>query len=87
MANEVLMKKIRDVLKSGYFKDENDLVDVSNGESDDLHVVIVSRKLDGKRLKVKQDLIWSDLLNHLSKEECGQISLSIGVSPEEIKAG
>ncbi len=86
MADERLKKKIWEVLKQGYFKDPEDLVDVSDGPDDNIHVVIVSRKFDGRRMKEKNDLIWSDLLQNLAPEEWGKVSLSIGASPEEIKA-
>jgi stress-induced morphogen len=81
-----LKKKIHDVLKSVYFQDPDDSVDVSDGPNDSVHVVIVSRKFDGRRMKEKNDLIWSVLTNHLAPDEWGKVSLSIGASPEEIKA-
>ena len=86
MADEQLKQKIRDVLKGGYFQDPEDLVDVSDGPDDSIHVVIVSRKFDGHRMKEKHDLIWSELSQHLPPEVWGKVSLSIGVSPEELKA-
>jgi stress-induced morphogen len=86
MTDEQLKQKIRDVLKGGYFQDADDLVDVSDGPDDSVHVVIVSRKFDGRRMKEKHDLIWSELSQRLAPEEWGRVSLSIGVSPEEIKA-
>jgi hypothetical protein len=49
MADSQLKKKIRGVLKGAYFKDPEDLVDVSDGPDDSIHVVIVSRKFDGHR--------------------------------------
>jgi stress-induced morphogen len=86
VADEALKEKIEDALKRGYFKDPKDLVDVSDGLDDNIHVVIVSRKFDGYRMKEKHDLIWSDLMKQLTPEEWGKITLSIGVSPEELKA-
>ena len=86
MADTQLKQKIHDELKKAYFKGVDDLVDVSDGPDDSGHVVIVSRKLDGKRMKEKNDLIWSIFVNNLQPEEWGKISLSIGASPEEIKA-
>ena len=86
MADTQLKQKIHDELKKAYFKGVDDLVDVSDGPDDSVHVVIVSRKLDGKRMKEKNDLIWSIFVNNLQPEEWGKISLSIGASPEEIKA-
>jgi stress-induced morphogen len=81
-----LKKKVRDVLKGGYFRDDSDFVDVSDGYDDNVHVVVVSRKFEGKRLKEKQDLIWSELVNNLPPEDWGRVTLSIGISPEEIKS-
>ena len=86
MADEVLKHHIRDVLKDGYFNDIDDLVDISDGPDDSIHVVVVSRKFDGRRMKGKNDLIWAELTRHLTPEQWGLVSLSIGVSPEEIKA-
>lgn len=86
MADAQLKQKIRDALKAAYFKDPDDLVDVSDGPDDDVDVVIVSRKFDGKRMKEKNDLIWSVLVQHLTPDEWGKISLSVGASPEQIKA-
>jgi len=86
MADELLKKKIYNILKTGYFSGPDDAVDVSAGPEDSLHLVIVSRKFDGKRLKERNDLIWSFLMQHLAADEWGKVSLSIGTSPEEIKA-
>jgi stress-induced morphogen len=86
MADVHLKEKISRVLKDGYFKDPNDLVDVSDGPEDSIHLVIVSRKFDGRRMKEKNDLVWSLLVRDLTPEEWGKISLSVGASPEEIKA-
>jgi stress-induced morphogen len=86
MADAQLKRKIRDALRGAYFKDPDDLVDVSDGPDDSIHVVIVSRKFDGRRMKEKNDLIWSVLVQELRPEEWGKVSLSVGASPEEIKA-
>ncbi len=86
MADSQLKQKIHDALKNAYFKDERDYVDVSDGSDDDIHIVIVSPKFDGRRMKEKNDLIWSILTQNLRPEEWGKVSLSVGTSPEEIKA-
>ncbi len=86
MAAEQLRQKIRSELQGAYFKDRDDLVDVSDGPEDSIHVVIVSRKFDGQRMKDRNDLIWSVLIKTLRPEEWGKVSLSVGASPEEIKA-
>ena len=85
MADVRLKHKIHDTLKKAYFEDANDLVDVSDGPDDSIHVVVVSRKFDGYRMKEKNDLIWS-VLDTLPPDEWGKVALSIGTSPEEIKA-
>jgi len=86
MPDEKLKKKIYDTLKRGYFSDSTDYVDVSDGFDDLIHIVVVSRKFDGQCMKEKEDIIWSELLKNLSNEEWGQISLSVGASPDEVKA-
>lgn len=37
-------------------------------------------------MKEKNDLIWSVLVQKMAREEWGKVSLSVGASPEEIKA-
>ena len=86
MATSEAKRKILDVLKGDDFKDPDDLVDVSDGPDDSIHLVIVSRKFDGHRMKEKNDLIWSVLVKKLLPEEWGKVSLSVGASPDEIKA-
>jgi acid stress-induced BolA-like protein IbaG/YrbA len=86
MADEQLKKKVYEVLRKGYFSGPNDAVDISDGPGDSIHIVVVSRKFDGKRLKEKNGLIWSELMQHLAPDEWGKVTLSIGASPEEIKA-
>ena len=86
MADEILKHKIQCALKAGRFRDSEDLVDVSDGADGNIHVVVVSRKFDGRRMKEKNDLIWDELEKHLSADEWGQISLTVGASPEEVKA-
>jgi stress-induced morphogen len=81
MADAQLKQKLHDTLKGAYFKDPDDSVDVSDGPDDSIHVVIVSRKFDGKRMKEKNDLIWSVLSQNLKPEEWGKVSLSVGASP------
>jgi hypothetical protein len=86
MADSKLKAKIYDVLKRGVFNDPDDLVDVSDGPDDGIHVVVVSRKFDGKRMREKNDLIWAELTKGLKKSEWKLITLSVGASPEEVKA-
>jgi stress-induced morphogen len=86
MAEAQLKEKIYDALKGDYFNGPDDLVDVSDGPDDAVHVVIVSRKFDGRRVKERDEFIWSILVKNLAPEEWGKVSLSIGASPEEIKA-
>ena len=86
MADAQLKKKILAVLKASYFSDPDDAVDVSDGPEDSIHLVIFSRKFTGKSMKEKHDLIWSELRQKLNTDEWNRISLSIGTSPEEIKA-
>ena len=82
-----LKKKIRDILKKAYFKDVNDLIDVSDGPvNGNVHVVIVSHKLEYMDPEEKHALIWRILQERLAPEEWGHISRIAVTSPEEIKA-
>jgi hypothetical protein len=86
MADGRTKQRVAEALKNTYFNDPSDLVDVSDGLDDNIHVVDVSRKFDGHRLGEKNDLIWSILIKELAPEEWGKVTLSVGVSPEELKA-
>lgn len=86
MAAPSLVQRVHDVLKQGVFNAPTDLVDVSTDDHGDIHVVVVSRKFDGRRLREKQDLIWNELQSKLKPKEWGKVTLSVGVSPEEIKS-
>ena len=84
MACKTLKQKIQNLLKTGYFSDMKDFVDVSDGAGDFIHVVVVSRKFNGCTMGGKVDIIWDELLKHLSDEEWGHISLLIGATPQEV---
>ena len=85
MACEKLKQKIHDTLKAGYFSDTKDFVDVSDGAGDFIHVVVVSRKFNGYTIGGRSDIIWDELLKHLSDEEWGHVSLLVGAIPEEVQ--
>lgn len=86
-ASADLKERVALALRQGHFGGQNDLVDVSDGGAGDVHVVVVSRKFDGLSTDEKSDLIWQDLFGKLRKSEWGRVSLSIGKSLEDIKAG
>jgi stress-induced morphogen len=68
------------------FRDTDDYVDVSDGQNaESVHVVIVSRKFDGLRMQQKHDMIWDELQERLTPEEWSTVTLSVGVSPEDLK--
>ena len=85
MACKMLKQKIHSSLKTGYFSDAKDFVDVSDGAVDLIHVVVVSRKFNGHTMMDRSDIIWDELLKHLSDEEWGHVSLLIGATPEEVR--
>ena len=86
MTNDLIKKKVYKTLKEGYFSDPDDAIDVSDGPEDSIHLVIFSRKFTGKSMKEKHDLIWAELQQKLAADEWSKVSLSVGASPEEIKA-
>ncbi len=85
MACEILKQKIHNTLKTGYFSDSKDFIDVSDGAGDLIHVVVVSRKFNGHTMGGRSDIIWDELLKHLSDEEWGHVSLLIGATPEDVQ--
>lgn len=79
-----LKDKIRDVLTRSLFTDPTDVIDVSDGDdADDLHLVVISRKLEGRRIWERNDLSWDELIRGLTPAEWGKISLTIGVGPDQ----
>ena len=85
MACKMLKQKIYTSLKTGYFNDTKDFIDVSDGAADFIHVVVVSRKFNGHTMMDRGDIIWDELLKHLSDEEWGYVSLLIGATPEDVQ--
>ena len=85
MACKMLKQKIYTSLKTSYFNDTKDFIDVSDGAADFIHVVVVSRKFNGHTMMDRGDIIWDELLKHLSGEEWGYVSLLIGATPEEVQ--
>ena len=73
-----------DASKSAYFRDPGDLVDLSDGLDDDIHALVVSRKLGGRRLFEKNGLLWSILTDALKLDDWSKMTLSIGDSSEDI---
>lgn len=57
MDTEALKRKIYDTLKGGDFSSPDDLVDVSDGTEGYVHLVVVSRKFDGRRVQDVDDMI------------------------------
>jgi len=86
MAAKKLLAKVRQALKQEAFGDEDDLVDLIEAHDGSIHVVVVSRKLDGERLNEPQAMVCDELTARLSESEWSQISLAIARGPEEIKA-
>ena len=84
--NTEVKRRIYEVLRHGYFSDEKDYVDVSNGSGDgSVHIVVVSRKFNGYNRWRRGDIIWDELEKHLSQVEWGHVFLSVGVLPEEVR--
>lgn len=81
MAEKTFKEKVKKVFKQEF---PEDTVDVSDGYRDNVHVVIVSRKLDGLGEKGKHELLWEIAQQGLG-ENATRISLLIGYSPVELK--
>jgi uncharacterized membrane protein len=87
MADEHIKRQIHDVLKSVYFSAPDDMVDVSDGPDDSIHLVLVSRKFDRQRTREKHEIVSNLLMQNLPEETWTRVSLAICKSPDEIKAG
>jgi len=81
MAEQAFKEKVKRVFKQEF---PEDTVDISDGYHDNVHVVIVSRKLDGLGERVKHELLWKIAQQGLG-ESATRISLLIGYSPAELK--
>ena len=85
MACNVAKRKIYDLFKEGYFDDAKDFVDVSDGTDDeDINIVIISRKFNGYTMTERGQIIWEEMVAHLTQKEWGHVFLSIGMLPEEV---
>lgn len=76
--------RIRAILRAAF---PEDTIDVSpSGIRENIHVIVVSRALDGKTERKKQEYVW-DLLESggLTKSELARISLILPISIEELK--
>ena len=78
--------QIKAVLEKAFRKEFNgDTVDVSHGYGNNIHIVVVSRKFQGKRDRIRQDWLWTIVdRTNLTDDEKGLISLLYPVSPDEI---
>lgn len=86
MAETNLKTLIKETLKQEAFGDVEDLVDVSDGPDDEIHVVVITRKFDDLEPQERSDLIWDVLQKDLDSRLWSRISLAVGASPEEVKA-
>lgn len=78
--------RIRQILREGYFSDQDqDRIEILDGVDDMVHVIVISQKLSGQGMREKQDLIMSDLINSLASGEWERVSLAVGASPDEVE--
>ena len=87
MACNVAKRKIYDLFTEGYFSDDKDFVDVSDGgfDGEDIHIVIISRKFNGYTMSERGRIISEEMWKHLTQNEWGRVFLTIGMLPEEVR--
>ena len=87
MASETLKQKIYDTLKAGSFPDPDYFVDVFDDGDEHIRILVISRKFDIYKYKrsEREDKVWEDIVQMLSKDELAHISRIVAVNPEEIK--
>ena len=81
MAEQMFKNRVTQVFKAEF---PEDYVDVSDGHHDNVHVIVVSRKLDGLAESEKLELLWSVAERGLDGDAT-RISLLLGYSPNELK--
>lgn len=82
-ADALLKQKIEELLKAEF---PGETVDVSDGYKDNIHIVVVSRKLDGMREKEKLDAVWQIIDgSDLTLAEKALVSLIVPYGPRELK--
>ena len=87
MACETLKQKIYDTLKAGSFPDPDYFIDVFDEGEEHIRILVISRKFDTYQYKrsEREDRVWEDIVQVLSKDELARISRIVAVNPEEIK--
>lgn len=88
MACEMLKQKIHDTLKAGSFPDPDYFVDVFDDDDEEhIRILVISRKFDIYEYKrsEREDRVWEDIVQVLSKDELERISRIVAINPEEIK--
>jgi len=80
-------KEVKRILEAALRKHfPHDTVDVSDGYRDNIHVMVVSRKFDQMRERIRDDCLWTIVQESgLTREEIGLVSLLLALSPGEIK--
>lgn len=65
---------------------KHDTVDITDGYKGNVHVLVVSRKFDGKGDYERQDMLHKIIDDAgLTKAQIGKISLLLAMSPSELK--
>lgn len=87
MACEILKQKIHDTLKAGSFPDPDYFIDVFDDGDEHIRILVISRKFDIYEYKrsEREERVWEDIVQVLSKDELEHISRIVAVNPEEIK--
>ncbi len=87
MACETLKQKIYDTLRAGSFPEPDYFIDVFNDGTEHIRILVISRKFDIYEYKrsEREDRVWEDIVQVLSKDELERISRIVAVNPEEIK--
>lgn len=78
-----LKRRLEAALRSEF---TTDTVDVTNGYEDNVHILVVSRKFDGKSDYERQEILHQ-IINgaRLTKAQIGRIGLLLAMSPAELK--
>ncbi|MEX2142350.1 MAG: hypothetical protein WD894_23985 [Pirellulales bacterium] len=82
--SDELKRRIEQALRSSFTESEDFVYARSGDDPDNIHVVVISPKFAGLRLKEKQALVWDQLTASLRPDDWQHITLALTVTPEEL---
>jgi hypothetical protein len=80
---DALKQKIRRILRR-HFSERQERMFFANGFEDCIHLYVVSPRFKGKRPREIGKMIWPSLFANLTPEEWGRVTLTKGLTPDQV---